>query len=114
MLKRLAAAAALVVMYAGCAGMVAGIATEKSRAQYVRENPGLTEAGKKAIMEGRLLIGMTEADVVAAIGRPYDINRSTYQHTETAQFVYTSIYGGTASGYKYVYFENGKVTSWDQ
>ena len=111
MFKRFAALAALVVVCAGCVTMI----TEKTRGKYLRENPGLSYEVKRAIMAGDIVIGMTEMDVVASIGSPYDINRTTAAYGTSAQFVYASAAMYPAKPkYSYVYFENGKVTSWQQ
>jgi hypothetical protein len=111
--KRIAAAAALLVLF-GLLADPAWAVSQKSRAKYLRENPGLSYKVKRAIMSGEILVGMTERDVVAAIGRPYDINRSVYgEGRETAQFVYEdSPSRYSKKKYKYVYFENHLVTSW--
>jgi RNA polymerase subunit RPABC4/transcription elongation factor Spt4 len=50
-------------------------------------------------------IGMTKDQVIAALGRPDDVNRSTYTFGVHEQWVYGEF------GSKYVYFEDGVVTS---
>lgn len=47
---------------------------------------------------------MTRDEVLAAFGRAESINRSVGSYGVHEQWVY---YGGT-----YIYFENGRVTSW--
>jgi len=86
------------------------------RAKYVEEHPEeLSEEFKTAILAGELVIGMTEEHVVVCLGRPYEINKSTGNWGTRSQWVYIdpSIYDFHISQkYAYVYFENGKVTSW--
>jgi outer membrane protein assembly factor BamE (lipoprotein component of BamABCDE complex) len=53
--------------------------------------------------------GMTEKEVVEAIGRPTDINRTRAEYGTRAQFVYRQY--GTQYESAYVYFEDGLVTS---
>jgi hypothetical protein len=50
-------------------------------------------------------IGMTKEQVIAALGRPYNFNRSTYSFGVHEQWVYGEY------GSKYVYFEDDIVTS---
>lgn len=58
----------------------------------------------KAIKEGNVLIGMTKDQVRASIGLPSDINRSGGTWGLHEQWVYGSSL--------YIYFENGRVSSW--
>ena len=56
----------------------------------------------------RIAIGMTAEQVRASWGPPHDINRTVTANSVREQWVY----GYGASTRKYVYFENGVVTSW--
>ncbi|MBE3109693.1 MAG: hypothetical protein IMZ46_04120 [Acidobacteria bacterium] len=115
MFKRFAALAAVVVLF-GLACSLGGnvYVSQKSKVKFFRENSGITYEVKQAILANELLIGMTEQEVVAAIGRPDDINRSTYSFGTTAQFCYDSYGDFARAKYSYVYFENGRVTGWQQ
>lgn len=57
----------------------------------------------RAIACGSVYIGMSADQVVAAWGRPRDINRTTYSFGVHEQWVYNNS--------SYVYFENGIVTA---
>ncbi|OGP62752.1 MAG: hypothetical protein A2170_10070 [Deltaproteobacteria bacterium RBG_13_53_10] len=110
MFKRLAALAALVVLCARCAAV-----SLKSRQNYVKYRADLTPAIERAILAGEVAIGMTEDDVWASIGRPDRVNRSTYEFGTRVQFCYDNIGSRfNFNKYRYVYFENDKVTSWSQ
>lgn len=61
------------------------------------------EIGKK-IAFGNVWIGMTEKMLLDSRGYPENINRTVTKYGENKQYVYL--------GNKYVYVENGKVTSW--
>jgi len=56
------------------------------------------------ISDGEIWIGMTDGMAEASLGKPKDINRSTFSFGVHEQWVYP--YG------KYLYFENGKLKSW--
>lgn len=85
-----------------------------ARLKYVDSHPGLSPAVRAAIINREVVMGMTEEEVVMSIGNPRDINRSTYQWGTTAQFVYEDFSRYLRPKYTYVYFENGRVKSWQQ
>jgi hypothetical protein len=89
-----------------------GILSDASRNKFFKENPGMTVEVKNAIRAGKILIGMTEQEVVHSIGFPSNINRSTFSFGTTAQFVYRMY--PRFNNDLYVYFENGRVTSWQE
>jgi len=60
------------------------------------------ETGRK-ISNRRIWIGMTPDMARKSIGKPNDINRSTGSYGAHEQWVYDN---------RYLYFENGKLTSW--
>lgn len=114
MIRRLAALAALVVAFGLAAGCLAGT-TLRSREKYIAAHPETTNAVRTAILNGEVIIGMTEQEVSVSIGMPDHVNRSTYSWGTTAQFCYDEVGANfNFNRYRYVYFENGKVTSWDQ
>lgn len=76
-----------------------------------QENPKLNRLSKKygdaiakKIINRELWIGMTNDMAIEVLGTPDDINRTTTAYGVREQWVYN--YG------KYLYFENGKLTSW--
>ncbi len=82
---------------------------------YIAKHPETTEEVRRAIRAEEVVMGMIELEVVAAIGKPRDINRTTTAYGTTAQFVYADpAFYPVKPKYSYVYFENGRVTSWQQ
>jgi len=100
----------LVLMGACMAGTTLG-----SRQRFVAAFPEMSSEVKSAILAGEVCMGMTEDQVTASIGQPNHINRDTYQFGTRTQFAYDEIGNNfNFNKYSYVYFENGKVTSWSQ
>ena len=60
----------------------------------------------KAVRKKQLLIGMTKDQVICIMRHPLDVNKSTGKWGVHEQWVY---YGN-----RYLYFENGKLTSWQE
>jgi hypothetical protein len=58
---------------------------------------------RDAILNGKVKMGMSREEVVAAWGKPKDINRTVGSWGTHEQWVYEK---------QYLYFSNGKVTSW--
>lgn len=63
-----------------------------------------------SILHGRFYIGWTKDMVIESIGKPNDINRSVGSWGVHEQWVY----GTDISHTKYLYFENGKLTSFQE
>lgn len=84
------------------------------RQWYVNKHPELRNEIRKSVLNSessvhhRLVRGMTEEQVIATIGYPNDINRSTGEWGVHEQW----IYGGLIGRARYFYFENGILTSW--
>jgi hypothetical protein len=93
----------LVVMGACMAGTTLG-----SRQRFVAAFPEMRSEVKSAILAGEVCMGMTEDQVIASIGQPNRITRDTSPFGTSTQFGYFE----TGNKYGYVYFEDGKVTSW--
>ena len=55
----------------------------------------------------RLTLGMTKEEVIASWGKPNKINRTVTQYGTHEQWVYHHIGDGC-----YLYFEDGRLTSW--
>lgn len=108
-MKRIATSLAVIAL-AACIGGP----TLSQKQTYLDRNPALDQRVKDAILRSEVMMGMTELDVVAAIGNPRDINRTTTAYGTSAQFVYETFSEYIRPKYTYVYFENGRVTSWEQ
>lgn len=80
------------------------VANQK-RIRYIEEHPELEERIKTAIRFGDLIIGMTEEQAILVWGRPIRTNRTVTRGGVREQWVYGS------SG-PFVYFENGRLTAW--
>lgn len=61
------------------------------------------EITAKKIANKQIWIGMTKRMAELSIGKPEDINKSEGAYGTNEQWVYNN---------KYLYFENGKLTSW--
>lgn len=80
---------------------------EQRRRTYLTQNPGLSTELKSAILEGRILIGMTKDQVVAAIGRP-----DQWQDTSTWAAREHWIYNAGTDQARFFTFQFGKVNRW--
>ena len=77
---------------------------DERRKVYVQKNKQLSVDFKKAILSGKVILGMTPEDVSASWGKPEDVNKSGGAWGVHEQWVY---------GLKtYLYFENDKLTNW--
>lgn len=83
------------------------IINNNRRKNFVDNNPNIEGKYRKAILEGRIILGMTREMIIASWGKPDDINRHVGSWGVKEQFVYSSY-----SRRAYVYIENGKLTSW--
>lgn len=87
------------------------------RQWYVKTHPDISSDIRECILNSeseydyKLKLGMTEDQVIAAIGFPNDINRSTGSWGVDEQWVYGGMIGGSYFPAKYFYFTNGKLTS---
>jgi len=81
------------------------------RQELIRRNPLWSTDTKSEILYGLISLGMTEKQVLASRGNPSKRNRSVGSCGVHEQWVYRehSYFGDT---YKYIYFENGILTSW--
>jgi len=104
-MKQLICLLILVMVMSGCAtiGEITGWNPMPRRTAYVDAHPKLTSKKKNLILEGRICRGMTKDEVRASWGEPSDINRSAGSWGVHEQWVY---------GRQYLYFEDGKLTSW--
>lgn len=95
----------------------------KRRQNYINMHTELNSIIKSAILNGEISIGMTIEQVLASRGRPLNINKSTGEWGIHEQWVYVGIRTNERMQmsrkewrldhkYAYIYFENGRVTSW--
>lgn len=78
---------------------------EVKRLEIAVENERLfTSREIHAILNREIFIGMSNLALLASYGLPEDINTTTGSWGTHSQYVYP--------GYRFVYVENGKVTSW--
>lgn len=86
------------------------------REEYLKKNPNLPPNIKKAILNKDILIGMTFDQVRASRGRPHKINKTTTATRIRTQWIMHPPEGPgndyRSKEYGYIYFINGKVTSW--
>lgn len=91
---------------------------QEARRAYVATKMGtISQRMGTAILRGDVLIGMTSEEVIVSRGRPYDVNKTTGVYGAHEQWdMYATLDAPTwdpkAKDYGYLYFENGKVTSW--
>ena len=65
---------------------------------------GLTEEEIKQATSGNISLGMSTSAVRLSLGNPEKINNTTTKNGTDSQWVYVDL--------MYVYFEDGKVTAW--
>lgn len=80
---------------------------EKRRREYLRKHPNIQAEYRVAIEAGNIIIGMNKEMVIASIGMPKDINRTVMKNSIHEQWVY-----GRLRSTKYLYFENGRLTAY--
>ena len=83
------------------------LAKEREKEEEARKSALIwlygTEEGT-AIYENKIWIGMSREQLLESWGRPWDINRTVYSWGVHEQFCYP--------GSRFVYVEDGEVTSW--
>lgn len=106
----------LLILFFGCKSMAERMdATPSDRLQYVEEyGPMLSEQVKEAILQGRVVEGMTHDQVIAALGKYQDYNESVIAGEKRLQLIYR---GSTGYPQAYVYLEEDSygymsVTGW--
>lgn len=78
--------------------------------EYINNHPDLSQKTKNAILQSEVFIGMTDDQVKASIGEPDKVNRTVYEFGVHEQWVYRD----RILSDKYYYFEDGKLTSWQE
>jgi hypothetical protein len=79
-------------------------AVEKRRSDYIESHPGLSESARNAVKKGLLTVNLLPEELEASWGIPRKKNISDGVNGRREQWVY-----GDST---YVYFDDGKVTSW--
>ncbi|MBA7714289.1 hypothetical protein ES703_123307 [subsurface metagenome] len=111
------------VFLISCVAIQSAVQLPKQRQNYVESNTWISPEIKEAILNGRVILGMTIKQVLASRGRPLDINRTTRESGTHEQWVYVGVEINTRMRmsrketlldheFGYIYFENGIVTSW--
>jgi len=83
---------------------------ENRRQTYINHHQSLSLEKKQAILNGKLLIGMTREEVLASWGRPRKSNISEGSWGVDEQWIYGR-HRRNFSDVCYVYFRNGILTS---
>jgi|GEM_PF-6764022 len=98
--------------------LLSGCVTE----YYTEEDPFLKSkpsgtSYKNRYDTGALQIGMTEKDISQGWGLPSQITKAVTESESFEQWEYCDSYSavsGICESYKYLYFENGKLTGWSE
>ena len=87
-------------------------AAQKQREAYAQAHP---EYGN-AVLNRQIAVGMSADDVTASLGKPHYVNKSVSAYGTNAQWVYDYcvVMGQSVYGSVYVYFDSGRVSSWQQ
>ncbi len=83
---------------------------EAYRQSYIQSHPQLSESEKASILAKRIWIGMTAEQCEASLGKPYKVHRTGTAGGTAEQWVYANRINYRP--YLYVYFEEGKLTGW--
>lgn len=81
--------------------------TLEYRQEYVKNHRNLSKRIRNCILEEKICLKMTKEQVEASWGKPRDINRTVGSWGVHEQWIY-----GEIPHSNYLYFENGKLTSW--
>jgi hypothetical protein len=77
------------------------------RQELVSRHTEWSETAKTKIIKGEVFIGMTKTQALACRGIPSDINRTVTANIIHEQWVYENLGVST-----YLYFDNDKLTAW--
>lgn len=100
-----------IIIFSGCVipiGLYQQHLRTTARQQYVSAHPDLNYRIKAAILNGQVVIGMKDDELLASWGRPVEINQSVGPWGIHEQW----IYGRFPYNDTYIYLENGRVVSW--
>lgn len=87
------------------------IAVEEYKTAFYKLKQKRQKEKQKAIEERRIVIGMNQEEIKASWGTPLKINRSVFSWGIHEQWVYYII-GERGIQNAYLYFEDGKLTGW--
>jgi len=100
-------------LFSGCAAPKVACDTEceaqDRRHTYILANPELQTKHKKAILLGRVSLGMSREDVIAALGHPKTTVDTNAFWIEREQWVYELPHTT-----EFYYFKFGKLNSWNR
>ena len=121
-MKKLTFILGLTCLFATCISLpfMTSSKLKKGRPTYVNLHPEFSIEMRSAILNGKILTGMTFEQVAASRGFPLDVSDFD---DGTSQWVYVGIKLNARDQtskkeerldhkYAYVYFKDGKVTSW--
>jgi hypothetical protein len=83
------------------------------RQDYIKQHPGLDPKIKKIILEGKIVIGMSQEELRASWGEPFAIYRTVTNNIVNEQWMYKNIdllHLETHS--YYLTFKNGRLSNW--
>ncbi len=83
---------------------------EVKLAEYLKLHPRTGSDLKRVMLEGKIQVGMTKEQVIISWGAPRDVHRTVFGFSSNEQW----IYGDPLYGAKYLYFDNDKLTSWQE
>lgn len=79
---------------------------EAMRKEFVDRYPEWPQDVKNAILQGEIIIGMTEGQVLASWGSPESVNRTIFKNHTREQWIYSQW-----PHFGYLYFDNGILTA---
>lgn len=105
----------IILMSILCIFLSSCATAQKRRQDYVKAHPELDDQIKESILNGKIILGMTKAQVIASWGRPVRIRQPVGSWRVYEQWIY---YNDPDSPHScpiiYVYFRNGIVESWGE
>lgn len=126
----------LILFVCGCAVLLMDVEKElekyeqivaTERQEYVDAHPELDQRTKEAILNGKIFIGMNKEQTIASWGKPLEVNRSVGSWGVHEQWIYCHTaaewkwleamknpyrYDCSSRHSRYLYFEDGKLKSW--
>lgn len=99
----------ILIAISGCASTPLMKPSYSSRQTYVDTHPHLNTEIKRAILDGRVIKGMTREDVKASWGEPNSINHSTSSKEWDESWSYKGALFSLIEPSKYVTFKNAIV-----
>jgi len=85
---------------------------EERLAHYKRQNLQISPEEQQRLLAGQIWIGMSSDLARISMGNPDDVNRTVYSFGVHEQWVYECWKSSVKLPCTFLYFENGKLTSW--